>query len=152
MVQSRFLQREHSPQWTTCWFFKRFSETTYQRGCERPFALIVNAQPLAHPCFLCLHLLIITKWLDELSRFRQTCHKWGIFRFHTLLCFPCVIFHHEHHVDHVRLQKFFRWLKDLNLSYYMTPLVGFFSNKNDSQNSTFFSVWLKELHFHWTLR
>ena len=31
-------------------------KTTYQRGYERPFALTVNAQPLAHPWFLRLHL------------------------------------------------------------------------------------------------
>ena len=29
---------------------------------ERPFPLVVNAQPLVHPCFLWVHLLIITKW------------------------------------------------------------------------------------------
>ena len=36
-------------------------KTTYQRGYERTYALIVNAQPLAHPWFLRLHLFIFTK-------------------------------------------------------------------------------------------
>ena len=42
---------EDSPQRTTCVFFIRNSKTTYQRGFERSLALIVNAQPLAHPWF-----------------------------------------------------------------------------------------------------
>ena len=33
------------------------------------------------------------------------CHKGGEFRFHPLLCFPHVMFHHDHHVHLVRLKR-----------------------------------------------
>ena len=61
MVPSSALQPEHPPYGTTCEFWIWNSKASFQRGYEQPFVLIVNAQPLALPWFLRLHLLIITK-------------------------------------------------------------------------------------------
>ena len=67
----------------------------------------MSARPLAQPWYLRFSLLIIMKWPDELRYLCQTCHMWGEFRYRPFLCSPWVIFHHEHHMHHVRVFFFF---------------------------------------------
>ena len=54
------------------------------------------------PVTLLAHHHEVTWWALMSS---PDCHMWGEFRFHPFLSFPCVIFHHEHHVHQDRLNK-----------------------------------------------
>ena len=101
---SRVLQWEHPSQGTTSEFWIWSSKTSHQRIVERPLALIMNVQPLALPgsCdFICSSSRSDLMSSHVFSRFP---HMRRI-SISCILESPFVIFHHEHHVHHVRLQK-----------------------------------------------